>query len=361
MDGCLDGVDTPEENLGGKTDEAKGKPKQFKGSLSKSRVTYILKNLASYPPYKKSSEKDRCHHFELRTSDEDDTRCPSGRVVAHRASTPQVRGSILGLGGAPHSLRNSALRQCEDYSTQRICSSTREVFSGTGLEPKNGQHRPRFRNHGHSAISATGCWGGHNFELWSSDESDTWTDSPLLKLPQQATMKTLSLNRSIVHHPLNTPWSLGAPVMRIMMELIRDHLRKYVISEGGGKTPRRFSRVSGGLSLHSHGAEVIPSYTCSFCRDSARKWDPAVGFPTAIDCQIEGPHNILGVQAFQTIKKRHRSIVLSFSQDSVTVAHLKTYNVHRAIGAQRARDQIGRDQQNCDVPPLGRTSLEVSA
>ncbi|GFT09392.1 hypothetical protein TNCV_5062571 [Trichonephila clavipes] len=34
---------------------------------------------------------------------------------------------------------------------------------------------------------------------------------------------------------------------------------------------------------------------------------------------------------------RRRNIVLSFSHDTVTTEHLKTYNVHRAIGAQRAR------------------------
>ncbi|GFU35129.1 hypothetical protein TNCV_174361 [Trichonephila clavipes] len=46
-------------------------------------------------------------------------------------------------------------------------------------------------------------------------------------------------------------------------------------------------------------------------------------------------------QAVLTVKNRRRNIVLSFSHDSV----MKTYNVHRAIGAQRARDQMGRDRQ----------------
>ncbi|GFV74224.1 uncharacterized protein TNCV_2312221 [Trichonephila clavipes] len=38
-------------------------------------------------------------------------------------------------------------------------------------------------------------------------------------------------------------------------------------------------------------------------------------------------------QAVRTVKKRSRNIVLSFSHDSVTTARLKTYNGHRAIGA----------------------------
>ncbi|GFT00850.1 hypothetical protein TNCV_3115051 [Trichonephila clavipes] len=50
-------------------------------------------------------------------------------------------------------------------------------------------------------------------------------------------------------------------------------------------------------------------------------------------------------QAVRAVKKRCRNMVLSFSHDSVTTARLKTYNVHRAIGAHRARDQIGRDRQ----------------
>ncbi|GFU15571.1 hypothetical protein TNCV_1170741 [Trichonephila clavipes] len=50
-------------------------------------------------------------------------------------------------------------------------------------------------------------------------------------------------------------------------------------------------------------------------------------------------------QAVRTVKKRCRNIVLSFSHDSVMTAPLKAYNVHRAIGAQRARDQMGRDRQ----------------
>ncbi|GFX27829.1 hypothetical protein TNCV_2614891 [Trichonephila clavipes] len=48
-------------------------------------------------------------------------------------------------------------------------------------------------------------------------------------------------------------------------------------------------------------------------------------------------------QAVPTVKKRRRNIVLSFSHDSVTTARLKTYNAHRAICAQGARDQMGRD------------------
>ncbi|GFU50043.1 hypothetical protein TNCV_4933921 [Trichonephila clavipes] len=44
-------------------------------------------------------------------------------------------------------------------------------------------------------------------------------------------------------------------------------------------------------------------------------------------------------------QKETLNIVLSFSHDSVTTARLKTYNVHRAIGAQRARDQMGQDRQ----------------
>ncbi|GFX40653.1 hypothetical protein TNCV_2374371 [Trichonephila clavipes] len=50
-------------------------------------------------------------------------------------------------------------------------------------------------------------------------------------------------------------------------------------------------------------------------------------------------------QDVPTVKKRCRNIVLSFSHDSVTTARLKTYNVHRVIGTQRARDQISRDRQ----------------
>ncbi|GFY36641.1 hypothetical protein TNCV_28451 [Trichonephila clavipes] len=50
-------------------------------------------------------------------------------------------------------------------------------------------------------------------------------------------------------------------------------------------------------------------------------------------------------QAVPTVKKRRRNIVLSFSHDSVTTAHLKTYNVHLDIDAQRARDQMSRDRQ----------------
>ncbi|GFV97488.1 hypothetical protein TNCV_2039961 [Trichonephila clavipes] len=46
-----------------------------------------------------------------------------------------------------------------------------------------------------------------------------------------------------------------------------------------------------------------------------------------------------------TVKKRSRSIVLSFSHDSVMTARLQTYNVHLAIGAQRARDQMDQDRQ----------------
>ncbi|GFU45682.1 hypothetical protein TNCV_4223751 [Trichonephila clavipes] len=49
--------------------------------------------------------------------------------------------------------------------------------------------------------------------------------------------------------------------------------------------------------------------------------------------------------AVPTVKKRHRNIVLSFSHDSVKTARLKTYNAHRVIGTQRARDQMGRDRQ----------------
>ncbi|GFX92775.1 hypothetical protein TNCV_4876321 [Trichonephila clavipes] len=50
-------------------------------------------------------------------------------------------------------------------------------------------------------------------------------------------------------------------------------------------------------------------------------------------------------QAIPTVKKRRRNIGLSFFDDSVTTARLKTYNVHRAISAQPARDQMGRDRQ----------------
>ncbi|GFU24007.1 hypothetical protein TNCV_3332201 [Trichonephila clavipes] len=50
-------------------------------------------------------------------------------------------------------------------------------------------------------------------------------------------------------------------------------------------------------------------------------------------------------QAVPTVKKRRRNIALSFSVDSVKTARLKTYNVPRAISAQRARDQMGRDRQ----------------
>ncbi|GFX33521.1 uncharacterized protein TNCV_1931881 [Trichonephila clavipes] len=50
-------------------------------------------------------------------------------------------------------------------------------------------------------------------------------------------------------------------------------------------------------------------------------------------------------QAVRNVKKRCRNIELSFSQDSVTTAPLKTNNVHLDIGAQRARDQMSRDQQ----------------
>ncbi|GFT97865.1 hypothetical protein TNCV_2167741 [Trichonephila clavipes] len=49
--------------------------------------------------------------------------------------------------------------------------------------------------------------------------------------------------------------------------------------------------------------------------------------------------------AVPTVKKRRRNIVLSFSHDSMTTARLKIYNVHRAIGAQRTRDQMSRDLQ----------------
>ncbi|GFX27569.1 hypothetical protein TNCV_4996241 [Trichonephila clavipes] len=49
--------------------------------------------------------------------------------------------------------------------------------------------------------------------------------------------------------------------------------------------------------------------------------------------------------AVPTVKKRRRIIVLSVSHDSVTTARLKTYNVNRAIGVQRARDQKSRDRQ----------------
>ncbi|PRD34607.1 UNVERIFIED_CONTAM: hypothetical protein NCL1_14081, partial [Trichonephila clavipes] len=49
--------------------------------------------------------------------------------------------------------------------------------------------------------------------------------------------------------------------------------------------------------------------------------------------------------AVRNVKKRCRNIELSFSQDSVTTAPLKTNNVHLDIGAQRARDQMSRDQQ----------------
>ncbi|GFV36808.1 uncharacterized protein TNCV_5010921 [Trichonephila clavipes] len=48
-------------------------------------------------------------------------------------------------------------------------------------------------------------------------------------------------------------------------------------------------------------------------------------------------------QAVPTVKKRRRKIVLY--GDSVMKACLKTYHVHRAIGAQRARDEMGRDRQ----------------
>ncbi|GFV93765.1 integrase catalytic domain-containing protein [Trichonephila clavipes] len=50
-------------------------------------------------------------------------------------------------------------------------------------------------------------------------------------------------------------------------------------------------------------------------------------------------------QAVPSVKKRRRKIVLSFSHDSVTTVHLKTYNVHLDIGAKWARDQMSRDRQ----------------
>ncbi|GFY18867.1 hypothetical protein TNCV_3875551 [Trichonephila clavipes] len=50
-------------------------------------------------------------------------------------------------------------------------------------------------------------------------------------------------------------------------------------------------------------------------------------------------------QAVPSVKKRRRNIMLSFSHDSVTTARLKTYKVHRAIGAKRARDKMGLDRE----------------
>ncbi|GFV91453.1 hypothetical protein TNCV_3549161, partial [Trichonephila clavipes] len=49
--------------------------------------------------------------------------------------------------------------------------------------------------------------------------------------------------------------------------------------------------------------------------------------------------------AIPTVQKRCRNILLSFSHDLVTTVRLKTYNVHRAVGGQRARDQMGLDRQ----------------
>ncbi|GFV29509.1 hypothetical protein TNCV_2728901 [Trichonephila clavipes] len=46
-------------------------------------------------------------------------------------------------------------------------------------------------------------------------------------------------------------------------------------------------------------------------------------------------------QVVSAIQKRRRKIVLSFSDDSVTTARLKTYNVRVDIGAHWARDQMG--------------------
>ncbi|GFW35524.1 hypothetical protein TNCV_3071521 [Trichonephila clavipes] len=41
----------------------------------------------------------------------------------------------------------------------------------------------------------------------------------------------------------------------------------------------------------------------------------------------------------------------------MTTARLKTYNVHRAIGAQRARDQMDRDRQ--ERPKIKRSKKEL--